>query len=105
MNIRQKAIAYATETLQLAENDPTHKAIGEAYLEGAKQERCNGWHNIRQNPRDLPKKNGVYLIVELQYGRPSYDTALYWPYRQEFTGRNCSVLDVIAWHKLPPYKK
>ena len=71
----------------------------DAALEGA-----NGWHNIKRNPQDLPKESGVYLIVELQYGRPGYDTALYWPDSREFTGRGCGSLDVIAWHKLPVYE-
>ena len=44
----QRAREYATETLQLAESDPTYKAMVEAYLKGAEDadEKYKGYEHI-----------------------------------------------------------
>ena len=74
----------------------------QAFIVGyeAAREGANGWHNIKQNPQDLPTEDGKYLIVEKQYGEVWYDTAYF------ITGVNAwgENIDVIAWHKIPAYK-
>lgn len=69
----------------------------EQFFEG----KSNGWHNIKNNPEDLPTEDGQYLIYEIQYGDPWYTVAYYVTCANEFgTGHE----KVIAWRELPKYE-
>ena len=68
-------------------------------IEKAKAEK--GWHNIKDNPQDLPTEDGQYLIYEIQYGDPWYDVARF------ITGANVFGTEhekIIAWRELPKYE-
>lgn len=61
----------------------------------------NGWHNIKDNPQDLPTEDGQYLVYEIQYGDPWYDVAYFVTCANVFgTGHE----KVIAWRELPKYE-
>lgn len=68
-------------------------------IEKAKAEK--GWHNIKDNPQDLPTEDGQYLIYEIQYGDPWYDVAWF------ITGANVFGTEhekIIAWRELPKFE-
>ena len=73
----------------------------EAYIAGHNAALADGWHNIKDNPQDLPTEDGQYLIYEIQYGEPWYDVAYFVTCANEFgTGHE----KVIAWRELPKYE-
>ena len=73
----------------------------QAFIAGHDAALADGWHNIKDNPQDLPTEDGKYLTVEEQYGEAWYDTTYF------ITGVNVWGVkkDIIAWHKIPPYER
>jgi hypothetical protein len=65
----------------------------------------NKWHNLRKNPQDLPKEDGMVLVVDMDYGHPGYAIARYWSESKDFTGHYLSKLDVIAWREIPVFRE
>ena len=72
----------------------------QAYIAGHDAATADGWHNIKDNPEDLPTEDGRYLVVEEQYGEKWYDTA----YFIKDTGQFFQGEKIIAWHKIPEYE-
>ena len=76
-------------------------ALVQEYKDLKKHFEGDGWHNIKDNPQDLPTEDGQYLIYEIQYGEPWYDVAYF------VTGANVFGTGhekVIAWRELPKYE-
>ena len=71
----------------------------QAYIAGHDAATADGWHNIKDNPEDLPTEDGQYLTVEKQYGGAWYDKSYF------ITGANVWGYNrnVIAWHEIPKY--
>lgn len=63
------------------------------------------WHNLRKNPQDLPKEDGVVLVVDMDYGHPGYKVAMFWKEDGAFTGHYLDKLDVIAWQEIPVFQE
>ena len=65
----------------------------------------NEWHNLKKNPHDLPKKDGLYLIARANDQGPEYDTVRYWTADQKFTGAYLFEEKPIAWLEIPAFKE
>lgn len=82
------------------------EAEAEQFLKGEfTTELPNEWHNLKKDPQDLPKKDGLYLIARANYQGPEYDTVRYWTADQKFTGAYLFEEKPIAWLEIPAFKE
>lgn len=118
--LTKKAIEYRVKLVPYTElGDPdveipvyTALQIGEAYIEGAKE---NGviWHDLRKNPDDLPKKVGNYLVcyldtmLERHTFELSYVDYLGKEHWIDENNHNIETYDegVIAWCEIPKFEE
>lgn len=102
MTLEEKAEEYAKRTKKVDwEGFPIDKqARKEGYIAGATE---NGiiWHNLRKNPKDLPKNSDyekLYLVYwgENNYGVAQFNDSRWW----SFDSGLFNVEEVIAWCEL-----
>lgn len=72
----------------------------QAFIAGHNAALADGWHNIRDNPEDLPTEDGRYLTVEKQYNGKWYDTTWFINGVKRLFNRD----KIIAWREIPEYE-
>ncbi len=75
-----------------------HKRIKTAYLAGYRAK--SQWHDLRENPYDLPEGEGDYLIYTKDFG---IEIRNYFADTKGFSCRPSKM--VIAWCELPTFKE
>lgn len=97
--LEQKAEEHAAseipfDTTESGEKLYTKNDLKEAYISGAKESII--WHNLKENPDDLPKGNGLFVI----YWKLG-DIDNYMIFRGTIGDLH---KDVVAWCELPKYE-
>ena len=78
-----------------------YEYIEQAYLAGLYEGQPK-WHDLRENPNDLPKVNGQYWVCyedSVNIGRKGYEMWVFINEKWEHTAK------VIAWYELPTFDK
>lgn len=96
---------YLVKTADLKKRYEKQKEINKELVDENEELKQNGWHNLRKNPQDLPKEDGAVLVVDMDYGHPGYNVALFWKKDGAFTGHRLAKLDVIAWREIPVFQE
>lgn len=76
--------------------DNVYVPYTEGYKDGLAEGRKEKWHNLRENPNDLPKENGCYWGYVNYFG--FQHRKIYW------LGKRFDITGVIAWCDLPEFK-
>lgn len=104
MTDEEKAKEYMCKTPSLRDFNgfivAREKDIKQAYRDGMVEGRKEKWHDLREDPNDLPKEKGTYWVYSysLGYKKLCYMTVPY--------GERWGTLDkVIAWTELPKFKE
>lgn len=110
--IEQKAEKYAEELIKhkMAKHDifvkeEAKKEIMDIYIAGAKE---NGavWHDLRKNPKDLPRDNRDVYIATLSFYEEKENAFEYgfdsWNGEEWFI---TAASDVVAWRETPIFEE
>ena len=96
---------YLVKTADLKKRYEKQKEINKELVDENEKLKQNGWHNLKKHPQDLPKEDGAVLVVDMDYGHPGYNVALFWKKDGAFTGHRLAKLDVIAWREIPVFQE
>lgn len=75
--------------------------VEKAYHQGANDvyNKLNKWHNLEENPNDLPKENMKQVIVELSDG--SYEMGYYCIHNKTWWNNDCPDYDdELGYHDI-----
>ena len=103
--LRHHSYDYLVKTADLKKRYKKQKKINKELVDENEELKRSCWHNLRKNPQDLPKEDGAVLVVDMDYGHPGYNVALFWKKDGAFTGHRLAKLDVIAWREIPVFQE
>lgn len=103
--LRRHSHDYLVKTADLKKRYEKQKEINKELVDENEELKQNGWHNLKKHPQDLPKEDGAVLVVDMDYGHPGYNVALFWKKDGAFTGHRLAKLDVIAWREIPVFQE
>jgi hypothetical protein len=103
--LRRHSHDYLVKTADLKKRYEKQKEINKELVDENEELKQNGWHNLKKHLQDLPKEDGAVLVVDMDYGHPGYNVALFWKKDGTFTGHRLSKLDVIAWREIPVFQE
>ena len=96
--LRKHADAYATPDLDDSIRTDLYEAYREGYIAGATENGIK-WHDLREDPNDLPKKNKSYWVYIDCQGNKIYRSIVW---QGCWLGWNCIPL---AWCEEPQFKE
>lgn len=101
--LEKEAEEYADKQIGCGDGYYEWTDIKQAYLAGATE---NGFqrHDLRKDPKDLPKKTDMYLVHKISgYGSKSIELIQYNSSRQ-FWCVDCQN-EVVAWYEIPQFEE
>lgn len=76
------------------------KPVRQAHLDGLAEGRKEKWHDLREDPNDLPKENGKYIIhIKVSERISITDTCDF------FNGSFGRFFNPIAWCEIPKFEE
>ncbi len=103
--LRRHSHDYLVKTADLKKRYEMQKKINKELVDENEELKRSLWHNLKKNPQDLPKEDGAVFVVDMDYGHPGYEVAMFWKEDGAFTGHYLAKLDVIAWREIPVFQE
>ena len=105
MTDEKLAEEYARENKRIIKcschNYDSEKDLEEAYLAGLKGARKEMWHDLRENPNDLPEENQEVLVLFTLPDKSKNDVITAQFENNDFNF--VDLQDVIAWCEIPTF--
>ena len=105
MTDEKLAEKYARENKKIIQcschNYDSEKDLEEAYLAGLKAARKEMWHDLRENPNDLPEENQEVLVLFTLPDKSKNDVITAQFENNDFNF--VDLQDVIAWCEIPTF--
>lgn len=103
----ERAEKYARENKKIIQcschNYDSEKDLEEAYLAGLKAARQEIWHDLRENPNDLPEENQEVLVLFTLPDKSKNDVITAQFENNDFNF--VDLQDVIAWCEIPTFEE